>query len=411
MAEPYLSKDESIILATDNVIVRSVSLPALVLTNKRILLIQTDGEDISAEEIPLSKLRSAEVDKHAAPRPVLSLSYVTDTGEIQQETLTFLPKDGKQREEECGEWVKKLSEHIAPSFGEETLFRRPQSSQEPVMVSAAEPVSRAPTVRMTFAAGKENAAQPGTEGLSQKTSAPGEILAKHERLSGLIFPDVPPIAPEAEATAPAPRWKFVALAALVIVIIAVITGAFLFTQYLQPKPGQPPVPVTTAPAITRELTTVPTPVLTTPVAPVSMANVSVTLSPVPQETPPPTPTPTLSAPQIPVSQTGVWVRVQYAGKFTGSIGEGGAFRQVNGTGDQFYQLIAKKGIVHATIQKEDGSSGKLMADMYQNGALIEHRATTVPFGVVNIEIELKATTPAATVIPNVTATNVTIEKP
>jgi hypothetical protein len=407
MTDPYLSNDESVVLATDKVIFRSLPFSALVLTNKRILLIQTRGDTLSAEEILLLNLRSAEVDEHAVPDPVLALSVGTTAGGIQHETITFVQKDKKQRKDECSAWAQKLSGQIVPYFGEGTLFKRPGAPKEPAVVAEAEPVPRATTVRKAPAAGKERAVPPEPAGSSRKISSPNEILAKHERLSGLTFPDIPPIAPESESTARTPRRKFVAVAVLVLILLAVISGAFLFTQYLQPKTGQPPAPVMTTPLVTPEPTTAPIP--TTNAAPAPATNTTEMLPPTQQETlsQPPTPTPPPAAPQIPIPKTGVWARVQYAGTFTGSVGEGGTFRQVAGTGERFYQFIIKRGTVKAIFQKEEGSSDKLTVEIYQDGVLIGHGATTVPYGVVNIQTEIKAATPTATVIPNTTAVNTT----
>ena len=401
MAEPYFSKDESVILATDNMIFRSVSLPALVLTNKRILLIQIDGEDLSAEEIPLSKLRSAEVDEHAVTDPVLSLSYVTDNGEIRQETLRFLQQHGKQRKEECREWAKKLSEQIVPSFGEGTLFRRPLSPKEPVKEPAAGPVSPVGTVPPARATVGKSAKSPGAVSTPMAASSPREFLAKHDRPTGLAFPSLPRFSESElpESPAPAPRRKFVAVAALVLVILAVIAIAFVSLQYLQQKPALPTGPAAPAPTIPAIITTVPTPVPMTP-SPTT-----------PPETPVETVSPMPSSPQVLIPQTGVWVRVQYPGNFTGLIGEGGNFRPVTGTGDRFYQMATKTGIVKAIIQKLDGSGDLLTVDIYQNGALIPGGTTTTPEGEVNIQIELKAASPTVTVMPNVTVTNVTMQKP
>lgn len=395
MADPYLLKDESVILATSKVMFRSVSLPALILTNKRILLIQTDGDKLSADEILLSKLRTAEIDEYATMDPVLMLSYVTGTGEVKQETLTFSEKDKKQRKEECGEWARKLNEQILPSLGEEITIRIPPSAKEPVRQPAAEPVSPVGAAFPAPAAGEESAAPPKTATVPPFASSPGEILAKHARLSGLTFPSMPPVPPELESPAPAPRRKLISIVTLVLVILAVVAGAFLCAQYLPVKPGGSSGLAVTTPAITTVATTVPTPVPTTP----------------PTLTPTETVSPTPSPPQVLIPQTGVWVRVQYAGNFTGSIGEGANFRPVSGTGERFYQLATKTGIAKAIFQKQDGSGNLLTVDIYQNGASIQHRTTTAPKGEVNIQIEVKAASPTVTVMPNVTVTNVTMQKP
>ena len=354
MINPYLSDDESILLAADSVEYKSVSLAA-VLTNKRILLIQSRGDDLSAEEIQLPTLHTAEADVSASLNPVIRVSFMVGSGPIQEETLTFSQKPNVQRVGERDTWVTALNEHIQPSLA---------SGPEPAFAQA--PPS-------------------------------GDILAKHDRPAGLSFPAMPPM-PEPLAE---PPWRrnFIRVAALIIVIIAVIGGAFYSMHYLQQQPALPSVPAAPAPTIPAVVTMVSTLVPMTP-QPTT-----------PPETPGETVSPAPSPLQVLIPQTGVWVRVQYPGNFTGSVGEGGNFRPVQGSGDRFYQISIKDGIVNAIFQKQEGSGNLLTVDIYQNGASIQHRTTTAPKGEVNIQIEVKAETPAPTLIPNVTATKVTTQKP
>jgi hypothetical protein len=91
-----------------------------------------------------------------------------------------------------------------------------------------------------------------------------------------------------------------------------------------------------------------------------------------------------------VPKTGVWVRVQYAGNFTGSVTAGAYFRSIEGSGDRFFQLAAKSGILGVIIQKEDTSGNRLTVDVYQDGKSIGYGTTMVPKGNVNFQTELKA---------------------
>ncbi len=407
MVSPFLSKDESVILASDKVMFRSVSIPALVLTNKRILLIRTEGESLSAEEIPVTKLRSAVTDEQTAGDPVLRLSFVTSTGEIQDETLTFVSTPGKMRNGECREWTEKLSEQITPSLGDDTLMRIPLGEEAAPPEPLPEP---APPSAMRSgippATGGERAAPPEVAEPPPESLPAGEIFEKHERLSGLTFPAIPPVAPEPDLPPPAPRRSLIARAALVFIIIAIIAGAFLYIQYFLPTTAPAFKP---APAVTPFLTTVPATVPTTPLPPAPAVDGSEAALTVLKETasPEPTPTPALSGSQIPIPRTGSWVHIQYAGNYTGSIGERGNIRPVSGTGERFYQLFAEKGTVRAIIQKGDGSSRPLTIDLYQDGALLVHGETSVPLGEVNIQTELITATPAATAVPATTAVNAT----
>jgi len=427
MVDPHLSSDESVIMAADRVVYKSVPL-ALILTSKRILLVSEKGGSLAAEEILLSKLRSAEIDRNAVPDPAIRLSFVTDTGKAKDEVLIFSAIAGKQRKGDCEEWVQHLNEHILPSLGEEIPQKAPPSDHEQILRFGQEPAS--PPVRIPLApvASEKSTAPEKTEDTTPATVSREEILVKHDWPAGLEFPDMPPI-PEStvpEPPAPAPRRKFIAIAAVVIVVLAVIAGAVLLTQVLpaQPRATSPPV---TTPLVTTAMPTVPTPVPTTlPTTPLTTAPpvteqqaavptgsappprtpspaespaatiipspaATATLSPTtPSPTPSPTATVTLSAPQVLVPKTGVWVRVQYAGNFTGSVTAGAYFRSIEGSGDRFFQLAAKSGILGVIIQKEDTSGNRLTVDVYQDGKSIGYGTTMVPKGNVNFQTELKA---------------------
>ena len=82
--------------------------------------------------------------------------------------------------------------------------------------------------------------------------------------------------------------------------------------------------------------------------------------------------------------------MQYAGNFTGTVTAGAYFRSIEGSGDRFYQLSTKSGILGVIIQKEDTSGNRLTVDVYQNGTSIGHGTTVVPKGEVNFQAELKA---------------------
>jgi hypothetical protein len=96
------------------------------------------------------------------------------------------------------------------------------------------------------------------------------------------------------------------------------------------------------------------------------------------------PTPDPSITQNPVPQAGVWVRVAYPGTFSGSIGSNGAWRQVEGTGDQFYQLSMSGGVVEASIDKGDDSMKNMLVGVYKDGTQVFVRNTTMPHGNVKI---------------------------
>ena len=96
------------------------------------------------------------------------------------------------------------------------------------------------------------------------------------------------------------------------------------------------------------------------------------------------PTPDTSLILHEVPPTGVFVRVAYPGKFTGSITANGIGRDVNSSGEQIYQLSMNSGTVDAFLEKGDGSVKNMVLQVYKDGSLVTYGNTTTPLGVVEI---------------------------
>jgi hypothetical protein len=173
------------------------------------------------------------------------------------------------------------------------------------------------------------------------------------------------------------------IAAVIIILLVVAGGAFLFWNFMQ---GAGPAP---EPAVTPTAT--PTPTIT-----LAPATIATTAPPV--TTAVPTPVPVLIPPD------GVWVRVNYSGSFKGSIGTAADQRPVADSGDQFYSVPTSEGIVQLAVQKIDGSGKELVVEVYRNGVLIKRGATTVPRGVVELQVDLRP--PKTTAIPTTLPTTV-----
>lgn len=94
--------------------------------------------------------------------------------------------------------------------------------------------------------------------------------------------------------------------------------------------------------------------------------------------------PYASLPEVSVPPSGVWVRIFYPGDFIGSIRANGQLRNVNSTGDQFYQLPITGGIIEGSVEKQDGSVENLIIEVYKDGALLNHWYTSTPRGMVGI---------------------------
>ncbi|HOX35270.1 MAG TPA: hypothetical protein P5217_07595 [Methanoregulaceae archaeon] len=339
MATPYLADDESVVLATENIRVRSTPYQALILTNKRVLLVRTEGEKISAEEFLIADLRSALVSQAAKDDPTLLLSYVTPRGEARRESIAFTASPDKSRKDEVREWAKKLSDQLKPLPDEETTSPSP------------------PPRGATFSAG------------GSKAGSTADILAKHERLAGLTFPDIDlSDEPEKEPS----RTKTVVIAVLAVIVVAALAWMFLL-------PHVPPQEISVTPAATQtpvpERTTVPATEVPTIITPA---------------------TPELPAKLI-VPSTGVWIRVEYAGNYTGTVGSGSILKEVSDTGEHLYQQAITTGSVRAIVEKTDASGGTLTVQIYKDGKVVSEGTTSRPNGEVNLQIDLAA--PAATPAP------------
>jgi hypothetical protein len=88
--------------------------------------------------------------------------------------------------------------------------------------------------------------------------------------------------------------------------------------------------------------------------------------------------------QFAVPDTGVWVKVRYAGNYTGSISSNGQVRSINDAGDQLYQMVMKSGTIDGTLEKADGSMDPLEILVYKDGVLTAQANTTVPKGIAEI---------------------------
>ena len=212
-----------------------------------------------------------------------------------------------------------------------------------------------------------NTDAPGT------TAQPGDVQWPVLSKSGIhdMAPAAPPI-PESLPPLPPPRKiPFKLIAVIAFVVLAVIAGTYVFTQGQAGTPGVTPTPDITVPP-----TTIPQ---TTGTAAVKTTKPTVTTQQV-----------TKPAAQIPAS--GVWVKVTYSGKYSGQVGTSGRLRDITESGGPFYQIYTSEGPVVVSIQKSDGSAAELAVDVYKDGTLMKHDATTTPKGFVEFEATIMKVT-------------------
>jgi hypothetical protein len=201
-----------------------------------------------------------------------------------------------------------------------------------------------------------------------------------------------PVAPSTASPAavpPVPSRKpnLITIAALAVVLLVVIGGIVIFSNGLGTTAQNTP--------ITPVVTPVPT-VMVTTLVPV----------PTPTETPEPVLTPVKAA-GASIPDKGVWLRITYANKFSGTYGTPGNQNSVGSqnTGDQFFMIPTINGPVIASIQKLDGTSAELVIEVYKNGELIQHSTLVAPKGIIDLQVDLKpavTSTMSQTMVPTIT---------
>jgi hypothetical protein len=358
MGNPYLASDESIILATHNILIKSVR-SDVILTNQRLIISDSSHAQFRPQTIPLAAVMTVTTGENGLGYPVITLSLAAAHDSTEPLELAFYQKVRQNRQQECNEWVQKL--------GELTILAREKAAHEGITLADLVAVITSEKTAQADMGDAENT-MVRIEPATPRPSAPGRPYTFSRPAPGIS--------------------KFVAIAAIIIVILAVAGGVYLVTKSVPGKTTVPVVPDTTTIEVTRVpsmSTTVPT--LTT-TEPVSLVTPAPTLSS-PMTTQP------AAAAQLIIPETGVWVRVTNPGNYTGSIGTAGNLRDIVGTGVQFYQIpAAPDAMIDVIIQKESGAGDMLSADIYNTGVLVKHGSTTTPKGTLEIHISLKPATPA-----------------
>jgi hypothetical protein len=87
--------------------------------------------------------------------------------------------------------------------------------------------------------------------------------------------------------------------------------------------------------------------------------------------------------QVAVPDTGVFVRVDYIGSFTGSYGLNGAMQNVRSSGSRLYPLSDAPGTISVSFQKDDETTRHaLTVTVFKDGTAVHSGQTTAAFGNV-----------------------------
>ncbi len=112
MGYPDLKSDELIVLTAQHVKVKSVPFE-LVLTNRRLIIIDSEKNVVPTQQISLVTIRNVTAGENAIRDPVITLTILTETADTREMALTFVRQTAGERRREADEWVKALRKNIA----------------------------------------------------------------------------------------------------------------------------------------------------------------------------------------------------------------------------------------------------------------------------------------------------------
>jgi hypothetical protein len=310
----------------------------------RLVLVESEKDHVHHAEIGLETIGSAVAGENKFHEPIIELAILLPSGDAQVRELVFFQRPGIQRIGERDQLLSKLKSCIASV--------RAQAPTAPPTLphdtgAAAEPgglLTPAPDIPT----GKTPASiSPVMERMPRGPENP----LKNSRMVNLLE-----------------RVPFKAFPALLVIFVAVVGGMITYIAILHENPAAFATPGA------RQAGAGPASAAPAPTAP-----------PQPESTlaPAPTPPPTLTIPH-----SGVWVRVQYNGTFIGTVGAKGLLRQVNATGDRFYQIVTRDGIVDISLEKQEASGEPLAVALYKDGSLVRQSTTSVPKGTINLHVSL-----------------------
>ena len=347
MDTQYLTSGESIILTLQDIVVSGVRTD-VVLTSTRIILVDDGKDQVIHQSIPFETIGSILTGDNAFHEPTIILTINAPSGETKTVELIFFRKPGIEKKYERDQLVAKIGEHISPSL----VHASPSALSPSGNAAGAETGARFNT-----GSGDLQDAKPATRPPAQEWSP---------TFSAYSTRSPPPADPSV-------RLKFNAITVVIIIIVAVVGGALIYSQFVKAKPSG-----NAGPAVNQS------PATHTGSAFTTEATMTIQETTTAEVTPPPS-----SPPQMLLPTSGVWVHVQSPGNFTGTYGSTkGGLREVNTTGEQYYQVPARDGIIDVSLQKQEGSRDELAVEIYRDGSLVTRSNTTAPKGTVDLHVSL-----------------------
>ena len=387
MGNPYLNRNESIILTTHNVRFGSI-VTELILTSQRLILFDTGHAQFRFQTIPLLTIETVipGEDAQGSPNISLSISAMTPDSASQLKEFVFSQLTSGERTQERDKWVKHLKKQIAAVRQEALLSTLPPSQKAPDIIFEETKTTGVDYVPAGYVSEEirpvppEPVFTPPDRVSEADTDSTGELPEKTipvpEPGVSLAQDDAQPPAEQSPVSSPmqpppasSSKLLFIAVTAIIIIVIGIAVGLF-YSPVLQANPTESPVLV---------ISPTMTPAATTIVPPSTVQQ-----TPTPQVTAEPT-----SQPIVLIPDRGVWVKVHYAGNFTGGVGTSGDMKLVNASGVKYYQLPVTEGVVEVIIQKQDGSGDLLTVEVYKNGRMLARSTKATPFGTIDLRVDLK----------------------
>ncbi len=130
MGDPELRSDESVLLRTQGIHVKSVPFEGI-LTNKRIILVDRTTNILPQKEIPLVTVKDFQAGENAIRDQIITLSVLARTGETRKIILTFSRQTGGNRIKERDEWLRVLKVHTSLSLEQVVRKVIPNVGQSP----------------------------------------------------------------------------------------------------------------------------------------------------------------------------------------------------------------------------------------------------------------------------------------
>ena len=115
MGDPVLRSDETVLVRTPEVYVKSILFEGII-TNKRIVLVDRVKNLKPPKEIPIATIKDVEGGENRDRDPVVTITVITRTGGTRKIILIFSHTAGSNRSNERDEWVKTLKENVSSSY-------------------------------------------------------------------------------------------------------------------------------------------------------------------------------------------------------------------------------------------------------------------------------------------------------